>query len=198
MSWTPAWRKEMTACEANPLILLGLKYTPDAEGSQRLVLGVLGSVPYHTILEEPSANSVCVRLPLELPSIGINTSMKLLEIIESPLMGLTPPSIGGHLAGGYLQPDTIEGEEESATKRYVVFIRSEDNEDVVAHNVTRKEATHEAQEAVKRITLNNHPDEVIANRKDDDTWTVQIPAGDFTITVKIEEVVPGNVYGDDA
>ena len=122
--------------------------------------------------------------------------MKIREIIEAYR---TPPSIGPQLAGGYLQPDTIEGEEESdKPKRYVVFIRSEDNEDVVAHNVPRHEAEHEAQEAVKRITLNNSPDEVIANRKDDDTWTVQIPAGDFTVTVKIEEVVPGNVYGDDA
>jgi len=62
VSWTPAWRKEMPASNANPLIHMGLKYTPNAEGSQRLVRGVVLKLPEvwkeMPILEEPSDNSM--------------------------------------------------------------------------------------------------------------------------------------------
>ncbi len=140
-------------------------------------------------------------MPLELPSIGINISMKLLEIIESPLMGLTPPSIGGHLAGGYLQPDTIEGEESvldkpgwpGQPKRFIVFVRSNDFEDVLDRDISRNEALHSAQEAVKKMVLNHPGEEAIVNRKDD-TWTVQFPSSDYTTRVSIEQMRDGSVY----
>ena len=78
-------------------------------------------------------------------------------------------------------------------KRFIVFARSSDSEDVLERDISRNEALHVAQEAVKKMVLNHPGEEAIVNRKDD-TWTIQLPSSDYTIKVSIEEMRAGSVY----
>jgi len=78
-------------------------------------------------------------------------------------------------------------------KRFIVFARSNDFEDVLDRDISRNEALHSAQEAVKKMVLNHPNEEAIVNRKDD-TWTVRFPSSDYTTRVSIEQMRAGSVY----
>jgi len=83
-----------------------------------------------------------------------------------------------------------------AAQRYVVFMRHEQNEDVLAHNVTRNEATVAVQNAIRDVNNANDASEVIVRQIDEDNWSIGLPESDYSIKITIEPVRPGNVYGD--
>ncbi len=78
-------------------------------------------------------------------------------------------------------------------KRFIVFARSSDFEDILGNDISRNEALHVAQEAVKKMVLNHPGEESIVNRKDD-TWTIQFPSSDYTTRVSIEQMRADKVY----
>lgn len=134
--------------------------------------------------------------------------MKLRDIIEAYR---TPPSIGPQLAGGYLQPDTIEGEEESAdrrtrlikriankAKRFVVFARPLEGgmeEEVLAHNVNHLTAINEIQKAIQ-FHMEQSPN-IKVTQTDENTWELDDKDYQMKLLLVIEPVTPGNVYGGD-
>ncbi len=77
--------------------------------------------------------------------------------------------------------------------RYIVFARSDDFEDILGRDLSRNEALHVAQEAVKKMVL-NHPGEESIDSREDDTWTVRFPSSDFDTRVSIEAMKDSSVY----
>ena len=78
-------------------------------------------------------------------------------------------------------------------KRFIVFVRSNDFEDVLAKDISRNEALHVAQEAVSKM-VRNHPGEESIDSRDGDTWTVRFPSSDYDTRVSIEQMRAGSVY----
>lgn len=84
-----------------------------------------------------------------------------------------------------------------AEQRHVVFARHEDNEDVLAHNVSRHEAVNAVHNYIRDVNNASDASETIVKQVDDDSWRIGIPSSDYAIFITIEPVQPGNVYGSD-
>ena len=73
-----------------------------------------------------------------------------------------------------------------AEERFTVFMRSANDEDILAKNVPYAEAVQAAEDTVKRIVLNHSGEEAVVRQVDDNNWSIGLPGNDWTTRIAIE------------